>query len=231
MREVQVKIVIAMGDGVAIDLAVLGGQRRLALRNGERLLVNDAPSLNISGPARCCMLDLGEALRLIAFLDHGRGIERRDQPITSSGVALRVIEPIEKPAIAVAWLIRGLARADPGVEALAASLMHSERYQLIRFVLAESGTHGVAELAARYGLSPAQFYRKCKQVLGRSLKRELRLLRAGRALLSYSGRKHTFTRVAADNGYASPSHFCAEIKALIGVSPREVYQAIAPDLV
>jgi AraC-like DNA-binding protein len=237
VREVAIRcgeavVVVAHEDGVLVRMAdAQSGRHQSKVVAGDRLLV--VPSRNatvrIEGRADCTAFDVTGATRLIAFLDHGRRLQRRRRASRTALLTALSREPIEEPAKAIAWVADAIVRGDPGVEVLAARWTRGETYHLVRFLLEQDEGIGIVALAERYGLSTAQFHRKCKRGLGKSLKLQLRLLRAGRSLLAYSGREYTFTRLAADNGYASASHFCAEIKALMGASPRKVYQAVTPD--
>jgi AraC-like DNA-binding protein len=171
--------------------------------------------------------------RALAHFDHVREATRT--PGEPPAVCWSTRVALEEPDVAAAWLIGQLARAGgaetptdiaPPLAALLRHLARSESYGLMRFLLEQGGDHSVAALAERYGLSSAQFHRRCRQVLGRPLKRELRIQRAARTLLAYPGRSRSFTYLAADHGYASLSHFCTDIKSLIGCSPLSVYRAV-----
>lgn len=196
-----------------------------SLRPGERLLLSGAVAMPLDSSWRLLRVDFRAATRMLAFLDHGAQHERGAPTVA---IAVRSTVPLEQPDTLATWLLEGLLGNDAQAQQLAALLARQESYRLIRFIAGQDGQQGVATLAARYGLSPAQFYRQCRQALGRPLKQQLRLLRASHALLQYSGGDHTFTDVAADHGYASSSHFCAEIRSLLGASPSEVYQATMP---
>lgn len=206
---------------------------RVCLAPGQRLLL-----AGVSAPRQAELvthpLPANGMSRALAHFDHVRDAVRHSAE--PPPVCWPVAAALEDADVAAIWLIDQLARvpqcmavdhAEP--TPLAAVLRHlarSESYGLMRFLLKEGGEHSVAVLAERYGLSSAQFHRRCRQVLGRPLKRELRILRAARTLLAYPGRAHSFTYLAADHGYASLSHFCTDIKALIGCSPLSVYRAV-----
>jgi AraC-like DNA-binding protein len=204
-------------DGVAIRLLP-----------GERLLVAGTSLPRVPGLAVVALAGSGMA-RALAHFHHVCGVV----PVLSEPSCLHWIvrAALEEPEAAAAWLIDQLAR-DPGqaqdgqLARLLGHLARTESYGLMQFLLEEGADLSVAALAERYGLSSAQFHRRCRQVLGRPLKRELRIMRAARALLDYPGRARSFTYLAADHGYASLSHFCTDIKSLIGHSPLSVYRAV-----
>lgn len=222
-------IVNAGQDSVVLSIA----GSRVCMAPGQRLLLAGTSAPRHEGLAAHPLAGSGMA-RALAHFDHVRDAVRHSaEPPT---VCWPVAAALEEPEVAATWLIDQLARAPQCMALdhaegtpLAALLRHlarSESYGLMRFLLKEGGENSVAALAERYGLSSAQFHRRCRQVLGRPLKRELRILRAARTLLAYPGRAHSFTYLAADHGYASLSHFCTDIKALIGCSPLSVYRAV-----
>ncbi len=184
----------------------IGKECCFPLQPQQRLVLWPAQESELPGP--CAPLPVRELARVLAHWDHAHGLDR-------IGPALPVRQtPRPGRDLPLYALLRQLAR--------------SETYALVRLLLAHGAHDTVAGLAQRYGLSVAQFNRRCRAALGGPLKRELRQLRAARALLAYPGRAHTFTHVAADHGYSSLSHFCTEIKSLIGRSPQSVYRAFAP---
>jgi len=210
-----------------IDLTVAGQVVQLA--PGDRLLLAGVPLPRNSALNAVALAGSGMA-RALAHFDHASNVLRpagEPQPVCWVAQAA-----LEDPDVAAAWLIdqlaRGAGQPDDGQAAqLLRHLARSESYGLMRFLLDEGGENSVAALAQRYGLSSAQFHRRCRQVLGRPLKRELRIQRAARALLAYPGRARSFTYLAADHGYASLSHFCTDVKSLIGCSPLSVYRAVS----
>lgn len=217
-------VIVNAGQGRA-DVNV--GGLAICLLPGERLLVSGLPlprnpALPVVPVAGCGMP------RALAHYDHAAGAVRAGDPVA---LCWKLPVALEDPDAAAAWLIGQLAREgshhqDGQLERLLCHLARTESYGLVQFLLDEGSDLPVAALAERYGLSSAQFHRRCRQVLGRSLKQELRILRAARALLAYPGRRHSFTYLAADHGYASLSHFCTDIKSLIGRSPLSVYRAV-----
>lgn len=189
------------------------------------LTVSGVPERNIIA------LDPIVLSRLLAHFDHAREQRRQAAPALAGMHALP--EPVSSCKDATDWLIKALAAGrdrDAGHPAcaLAHHLVREEAYGLVRFLLASGPGATVAALSRRYGLSLAQFNRRCRHVLGHPLKLELRIMRAATALLEYSGRRRTLTHIAQDHGYASQSHFCTDIKALIGQSPLSVFRAVTP---
>ncbi|WP_367382895.1 helix-turn-helix domain-containing protein [Stenotrophomonas cyclobalanopsidis] len=205
-----------------------GEHRCLRLQPQQRLVL--WPSRENEPGGACLPLPVRELARVLAHWDHAHGLDRIGPSLP---VRLVVERALEEPEQARRWLIGQLVLTprpapDQPLYALLRQLARSETYALVRLLLAHGAHETVAGLAQRYGLSVAQFNRRCRVALGGPLKRELRQLRAARALLAYPGRAHTFTHVAADHGYSSLSHFCTEIKSLIGRSPQSVYRASAP---
>lgn len=219
--------VLANPLNVPVHLRVAGGAS-VTLQPQHRLLVA-APVLGM-GACTVAPLPVAGMARVLAYCDHAHGVARSGPALPVQVVAAAVVE---QPEVARRWMIAQLAHdaapaAGTPLHALLRALAHTECYGLVRFLLAHGPHDTVAGLAARYGLSLAHFNRRCRTALGGPLKRELRVLRAARALLEYPGRAHTFTHLAADHGYASASHFCTDIKQLVGRSPQSLYRAIAP---
>jgi AraC-like DNA-binding protein len=195
---------------------------------GERLLHAGIPLPRVPGLSIVPLPGSGMA-RALAHFHHVCGAP----PVLPEPLPLHwvVQAELEVPELAAGWLINQLSRdrsqvRDSQLSRLLGHLARTESYGLMQFLLEQGADLSVAELAERYGLSSAQFHRRCRQMLGRPLKRELRIMRAARALLDYPGRTRSFTYLAADHGYASLSHFCTDIKSLIGCSPLSVYRAV-----
>lgn len=219
-------VIVNAGQGQA-DVSVGGASVQLA--SGDRLVLAGLPLPRNCGLDTVALAGSGMA-RALAHYDHACGIQRPTGDLPA--LCWAVPAALDVPDVAAAWLIDQLARGgerqeDTPLERLLRHLARSESYGLMRFLLEEGGENTVAALAQRYGLSSAQFHRRCRQVLGRPLKRELRIQRAARALLAYPGRARSFTYLAADHGYASLSHFCTDVKSLIGCSPLSVYRAVS----
>ncbi|WP_164073541.1 MULTISPECIES: helix-turn-helix domain-containing protein [Stenotrophomonas] len=225
-RDVQMQV---LANHLARPVQVcIGKECCFPLQPQQRLVLWPAQESELPGP--CAPLPVRELARVLAHWDHAHGLDRIGPALP---VRMVVEQALEVPEQARHWLIGQLLQTPrPGRDlplyALLRQLARSETYALVRLLLAHGAHDTVAGLAQRYGLSVAQFNRRCRAALGGPLKRELRQLRAARALLAYPGRAHTFTHVAADHGYSSLSHFCTEIKSLIGRSPQSVYRAFAP---
>ena len=222
----QCVFVAAGTDGGTVQIHDASGIcRQEKFQPDDRLLVaaDAGIALGLSQGAQHFRFHAADFIRLQAFIDHGRACSVRPARRSQSVVVLRISSCVEDPKIARLWFIGALARQDTAIEALSEHFRRTESYQLIRFLLGQTGFASVDELGKRYGLSPSHFHRKCKQALGRSLKSELRVLRAARSLLDYAGRQRSFTRLAQDHGFASLSHFCSDIKELLGMAPGEIY--------
>lgn len=234
MKQAQIKL--CPGDAMVAVANDRGGLLHLASKDveclswhlspGERLLFASTAPVSIKGDVRLVPFDLARILRVLAFFEHCSDIHPIAVFDKSALVIYRCHQPIEQPKAAVAWLINAIAMNDPQLPRFVDIWRGLEIYQLVRYVLGHESHANVDMLAVRYGLSVAQFRRKCRKIFDRPLKQELRILRAARALLHYPDSQQSLTRVAEDNGYASPSHFCSEIKSLVGISPRSLFRAI-----
>ena len=163
--------------------------------------------------------------RLLAFHDHALNINRPLPGDRRHPTLVAARHDLRDTQTARDWLMDRLLDRDEAVARCASALAVCEPYQLVRFVL-ENPDLSVQQLADRYGLSVAQFRRIGKKAFERSLKEQLRLLRAGRVLQRYAETGQTFTRLSSDFGFSSPSHFCSEIKSLLGRSPSSIYQSV-----
>lgn len=234
MRQAQTRLcpgdaMVAVADDTVTTLcfAVEKDVRRSwRLSPGERLLLVPAAETLVKGAARLIPFELPRVLRLLAFFEHCSDSQISVAPDKPKLATYRSSQPIEQPKMASAWLINAIALNDPKLVPLVAIWRNLEIYQLVRHVLGHDASTSVDILAERYGLSVAHFRRKCRKVFDRPLKQELRILRAARTLLRYPESQQSLTRLAEDNGYASPSHFCSEIKSLVGISPRGLFRAV-----
>lgn len=210
---------IAMPGGV--DLA-------LDLAAGERALIVATDDASLVGSLQFAPFDLSRVVRMFAFFEHcNRRTDITDAPWPQVTVC-RSWRQLEDTDDALSWMIDIIAGDAPELPVLRQVWRQSEIYQLVRFVLSNDAGENIDDMAQRYGLSVSHFRRKCRRVFDRPLKQELRILRAARALLGYPASARSITRLAEDHGYASPSHFCSEIKSLVGIAPRDIFRAVTP---
>lgn len=120
------------------------------------------------------------------------------------------------------WLIERLVENDPQICEFKRFIRAQEAYRLVVFLLgAAQGKVSVGDLASRYGVSQAQFRRLCHEIWGCGLKRQLLRWRALSALHSVVCGDDSMTQVAYKHGYASSSHFSAEMKRHFGMCPGD----------
>lgn len=205
-----------------------GGPVAVIIPAQRSVLMLHVPKATVKG-MQARQIDALPLIRLLAHLDHV--LQKVRHPATVAGLAIPLPTPLHSAAQAEAWFIDQLAhdagdQGDPRIRQLAGHLAGNEDYGLMRFLLQLGNDLPVSHLAGRYGLSLAQFNRRCRRVLGGTLKSKLRTQRAARTLLDYTARHRSFTHLAADHGYASLSHFCTEIRDLIGCPPLAVYRAM-----
>jgi AraC-like DNA-binding protein len=223
-------LLVAGCEAADVELGALrgsaDGHHRMVIETGGSLLLATGERPLMLQGRNLQVLPLPDsATRLLAFHDHAKGLQRTLEGDRRSAALLPVRGALDPPHAPQHWLLGELLGDTPAFQAIAARWARREVYQLVRFVL-ENPDHGVQKLADRYGLSVAQFRRIGRRAFGRSLKEQLRLLRAGRVLHRYADTGHTFTRLSSDFGFSSPSHFCSEIKSLLGRSPSSIYQSV-----
>jgi len=193
------------------------GPRRAALIASH----GDLQIISRGGAWRVQKIPLGEAAKLLAFLESGslsEGAGRTFRRRSSDGVVIDVPGDLSLWKFE-RWLIAGVFGGGDDVRSLLDFLRAQEMYGLVCFLLGESAHHqSVADLAVRYGVSASHFRRLCRQALGCGLKRELRRWRAATAVLEVVEGGESMTDIAMSNGFSSSSHFSTEIKALFGIS-------------
>jgi AraC-like DNA-binding protein len=162
-------------------------------------------------------------IKLLAFIDHGRDETVLPATNTPSIVALPVSLSEYTDESVKEWFAGALARKNSGIDKLCHHFRLTEGYRIVRFLIGSDPALSIDELSLLYGLSSSHFRRKCKMALGKSLKAELRLLRAARSMLDFPDRRCSFTHLAEDHGFCSPAHFSFDIKALFGFRPSDVY--------
>ncbi|HEY9132739.1 MAG TPA: helix-turn-helix domain-containing protein [Dyella sp.] len=210
---------VTMSGGVDLSVELAAGERALIVATADASLVGSLSFLPF---------DLSRVIRMFAFFEHcNRRTDVTDVPWPQVTVC-RSRRLLEEADDALAWLIDVIASDAPELPILRKIWRQSEVYQLVRHVLANDSGDNIDGMAERYGLSVSHFRRKCRKVFDRPLKQELRILRAARALLGYPASARSITRLAEDHGYASPSHFCSEIKSLVGIAPRDIFRAVTP---
>lgn len=189
------------------------------------LLATGERALRLHGTGFQALPLPGFLIRLLAFHDHAMDLQRSLVGDKRQPALLAIDGDLKEPEAAQRWVMGQLLEGRPVFHDVAARWARREAYQLVRFVL-ENPDDGVQQLADRYGLSVAQFRRIGRKAFGRSLKEQLRLLRARRVLHRYADTGHTFTRLSSDFGFSSPSHFCSEIKSLLGRSPSSIFHYV-----
>ena len=134
---------------------------------------------------------------------------------------------------AATWLATQAARASTDAERVdllvaatlarvdAAGSLEEITAALAELVLTDTP---VAEIARHVGLSTRQVHRRCLDEFGLApslLRRIARVHRAARP--SPSARRPPLAQLATDAGFADQSHFCREIRALSGQTPRAAF--------
>ncbi|WP_343042769.1 helix-turn-helix domain-containing protein [Pandoraea horticolens] len=206
---------------LTLDVDFAARSRRLAIGEGQSVLIASTAGAKIvsrDGAWRFQNISLFEVAKLLAFLECCLGDE---MPLPQAKCDRLIVVPTGLNARKFeAWLIGHVPDADTDAQGLFEFARAQECYWLVRFLLQEgAAAKSVAALGKRYGVSESQFRRLCCQALGRSLKRELRLWRAVRAVLNVVEGRESMVDVAMRNGFSSSSHFSREIKELFGISP------------
>jgi AraC-like DNA-binding protein len=93
-------------------------------------------------------------------------------------------------------------------------------------VIRRGGLVGLDELASATGLSPRQLQRRFQQQVGLSPKQLARIARLQRALAIASRHPFTYSRIAAEAGYADQAHFTREFTSIAGVPPTRYFTEI-----
>jgi AraC-like DNA-binding protein len=210
-----------------VILAGAGISRRAALHGNYLLHAAFPTTLQVRGAGNLkttlAPVSAAPLVKLLAYVDAGRGISVMPELPLLVTSATSLPAPGKDAQTLHDIVVRGLVESSPALGEFIQLARTTESYRLIRFLLSADASVTIEDLGQAYGLSPSHFRRKCHAALGRALKSELRLLRAARSLLDTSRRPRSFTRMAEDHGFASSAHFSADIKNLIGLSPRDIY--------
>lgn len=227
----QAVVVTALEKPHRVDVISQRRISRVSVPEGKRALICAGPAMVVETDASAVPVGHFILSRWMAVHDVALDL-RCAEPFrlpeagrAKAALSLLVDDAIEEQGALRAFLMK-LAWRDQGQhEALRARVAWGEHYRIAHHVLTHRDKR-VADLAASYGLSVAQFRRRCGEVFGRSLKRELRQLRALHALVDLAGSTEGMAERALAAGYASQPHFCNEIKTFVGISPGNIYKAV-----
>lgn len=213
---------ILLPDGGGLTVAEEQGQEvRVSASQGAcALLVAGCHDMNVFCDAPAQVRAPSRLQCLLGFHDHAAGHQRRAPVGPSASMVLQVLD--DGVDGVEAWWLGQLAGKTAILDRIGPEWEAAEAYRIVRFVLANPSLN-VQQMAARYGLSVAQFRRLASSAFGGGLKERMRLLRAGRALQLRVDTGASFTTVAHELGFASASHFCCEIKSLLGHAPRTLF--------
>jgi len=220
-------VTCVVANHASVVLSGAGTTRRTALHGNYFLHAAVPTTLQVRGTGSLTTtlvpVSASPLVKLLAYVDAGRGISVMPEPPLLIASTTILAAPGEDAKALHDVVVRGLVDSSPTLDEFIQLARTTESYRLIRFLLSADASVTIEDLGQAYGLSPSHFRRKCHAALGRALKSELRLLRAARSLLDTSRRPRSFTRMAEDHGFASSAHFSADIKNLIGLSPRDIY--------
>ncbi|TBR38722.1 MULTISPECIES: helix-turn-helix domain-containing protein [Dyella] len=211
---------------VRLHSSQVDAHRQLVWTTRRLLVYSHVPMAVLSSrPFELRDVDMLALTKLLAFHDDARGISLHGNAAQTCSITEATHLALEDRGEATRWMVSGFTRVCATRSQVYGVLRRTEAYRLVRFLLAQEPSIKASRLSERYGLSPTHFRRKCRQVLGQSLKGQLRLLRAARSLLEYGLGNEPFTTVAADHGYSSAAHFSSEVRSLFGKSPTELYRS------
>lgn len=167
--------------------------------------------------------------KLLAFVDTATS-EERGQNIhidltflkTNDISFVRERESFEK------WFLVAFLKNEEWIQPLCELLRKTECYALVRYLLNNSTNNlNLHEMGKVYGLSYSHFRRLCRTALGGKVKSELCSWRMARCVLEVIVGESDMTTIAHKYGYASSSHFSAEVKHKMGKSPRDLCRRMA----
>jgi AraC-like DNA-binding protein len=121
----------------------------------------------------------------------------------------------EHIAIVEAFLRARLPAPDPRADAVAAIVDH---------MLAEPATARVADVAARFGLSPRALQRRFRHYVGISPKAVLQRSRMHEAVERVEAGAEDGAGLALDLGYSDQAHFINDFRTLVGRPPTRYTQ-------
>lgn len=125
------------------------------------------------------------------------------------------------------WFLTEYFKRNTKYIALHDLLRRMEHYSLVRYLLDGTETNlSLHDLGKMYGLSYSHFRRLCKNALGGKVKTELCSWRMARCILDIIEGKDDMTTIAHKYGYSSSSHFSAEVRNRLGITPRELCRRV-----
>lgn len=171
---------------------------------------------------------LSKCIKLLAFIDCHYHLPQKDNDDVTDNTICQNDEVIfsvqgeaDNPEYRV---VCEMLNENSEIKTFLNSLRHSEHYWLVKHLIsaADCKNSNIRDISQRYGLSGTHFRRLCQRYIGNQSKYQLRHWRGVASVLDILVEEHSLTRIAADNGYCSASHFSNEIKLLFGMSPRKI---------
>ena len=199
-------------------------------KEAEIYIYNDLYNIDgcIKNETADCCFPLSKCIKLLAFIDghchltqkeHHEEIENPD--FQNYEAVFYVQGGIENPEYR---LVCEILNEKSVLRTFFNTLRNSEHYWLVKHLIsaADCKNSNIRDISQRYGLSGTHFRRLCQRYIGSQSKHQLRYWRGVTSVLDILVKEHSLTRIAADNGYCSASHFSNEIKILFGMSPRKI---------
>lgn len=171
---------------------------------------------------------LSKCIKLLAFIDCHYHLSREDNNEVADNKVCpdyEIIFPVQGDADNPEYrIVCEILNENSVIKTFFNTLRHSEHYWLVKHLIsaADCKNSNIRDISQRYGLSGTHFRRLCQRYIGNQSKYQLRHWRGVASVLDILVKEHSLTRIAADNGYCSASHFSNEIKILFGMSPRKI---------
>lgn len=166
--------------------------------------------------------------KFIAFWDYFNNFDFKNRP-TKTYIYFNYVEDFQAHRSIESVVDRLMLKflLSPGEEMKEALtfIRMTESYHLVLYLLKSLERDEcvkIKNLTEGYGVSEAYFRKLCRKALGAKVKEELSHWRLVNGLLDVFLHKETITSAAMKNGFASTSHFSAEIKNQLGFSAREL---------
>jgi AraC-like DNA-binding protein len=208
------------GEGYRISHPLSGGDACLSIAIGGDGLQELAPREHLENPSH------------ITFKPARLRIDSRAQALAAQlryGLTRKITEPLEAETATVALVRRALGLKTSHVSR--GTAVRRKLVDRVKLVLSSdlSRRWSLADIAAEVGGSPVYLTQVFQQVEGMPLSRYQLRLRLARSL-ELLGQYHDLSRLGADLGFSSHSHFSAAFRQAFGRTPGEFQRSVGHGL-
>ncbi len=190
------------------------------------MLIHHGEAIDVhAGEWNIELLPLSRIAKLFAFIDAAGIVQSGNEKYHLPDTEPQFIFPTESAKSddkIETQIVNAVLCHDQSLNMLWAAIRAHESYWINSHLLSEmSEGNRVEDMRSQYGVSSSHFRRLCKQHLGINAKGQLRAWRVCIAVLQIIESNQSLSNIAANNGYASASHFAKDVKSFFGFTPSE----------